>query len=227
MAGRKPARGACAYCGTETTKAAIARHLEKCPQRIEAVAKAESGPGEVETLLYLRVQDAYGGDFWLDLEMRGTATLKKLDEYLRAIWLECCGHLSEFSDGGWGGRKIGMSQPAAKAFAASPQLTHIYDFGTSSETRITLKSTRRGKPTTKHPIALLARNKMPEKPCDECGKAATHLCMECQFEHDQPGFLCDEHARNHPHDDYGEPMELVNSPRLGMCGYEGPADPPY
>jgi len=35
--------------------------------------------------------------------MRGSATLTKLDDYLRAIWLECCGHLSKFTIGGWGG----------------------------------------------------------------------------------------------------------------------------
>ena len=28
---------------------------------------------------------------------------------------------------------------------------------------------------------------------------------------------------HHPHDQYGEPIPLVNSPRLGMCGYDGPA----
>jgi hypothetical protein len=43
----------------------------------------------------------------------------------------------------------------------------------------------------------------------------------------QPGTLCDAHAATHPHEDYGEPLALVNSPRSGMCGYEGPADPPY
>ena len=26
---------------------------------------------------------------------------------------------------------------------------------------------------------------------------------------------------------YGDPISLVNSPRLGMCGYDGPAEPPY
>jgi hypothetical protein len=31
----------------------------------------------------------------------------------------------------------------------------------------------------------------------------------------------------HPHESYGEPTLLVNSPRVGLCGYEGPAEPPY
>jgi hypothetical protein len=49
------------------------------------------------------------------------------------------------------------------------------------------------------------------------------------YEADENGvwFLCDEHVKNHPHDEYGDPLPLVNSPRLGMCGYDGPAEPPY
>jgi hypothetical protein len=46
------------------------------------------------------------------------------------------------------------------------------------------------------------------------------------YEENQTGFLCDEHVEGYPHDNYGEPMPLVNSPRLGMCGYTGPAEPP-
>lgn len=227
MAQRKHSRGICAFCATETTKAAMTRHLEKCPARLEAIAVAEKGRGEVEVLLHLRVQDAYLKEFWLDLEMRGAATLKKLDDYLRVIWLECCGHLSEFSAGGWGSRKIGMNQPALKAFADAPQLTHIYDFGTSSETLVTLVEARQGYPLSKHPITLLARNVPPAQACQECEKPATHFCQECVYEEDKPGMLCDEHLKTHPHDNYGEPIPLVNSPRLGMCGYDGPAEPPY
>lgn len=227
MAGRKQSRGTCIFCEKEATKGAMTKHLQVCPRRLELVELAQKDKGEDEALLHLRVQDAYFTDFWLDIEMRGLATLKKLDEYLRAIWLECCGHLSEFSTGGWGTGKVGMSQSASKAFLASPQLTHIYDFGTSSETIVTLVETRKGKPLNKHPITLMARNLIPEVVCQSCEKPATHLCIECQYEDEKPGFLCAEHVKKHPHKNYGKPLKLVNSPRLGMCGYNGPAKPPY
>jgi hypothetical protein len=38
------------------------------------------------------------------------------------------------------------------------ELTHIYDFGTSSETLIKVVGMREGKPTNAHPITLMARN---------------------------------------------------------------------
>jgi hypothetical protein len=205
----------------------MARHLAKCPQRQERMAGAAQTTRKPETLYHLRAQDAWDGAFWLDLEVRGSATLKDIDAYLRAIWLECCGHLSQFSVGGWGGREIGKQRRVDAVFQGDVELTHIYDFGTSSETRIKAVGQRNGVPTSERPMALMARNLMPEATCIECDQPATHLCMECLIEDETQGTLCEKHARNHPHEDYGEPIELVNSPRLGMCGYTGPAEPPY
>lgn len=223
----KQSKGKCAYCGQEMIKSRIVKHLATCPQRQELINKAEHKKAGNETLYHLRVQDAWRSEFWLDLEMRESATLRDLDDYLRAIWLECCGHMSQFSIGGWRGEEIPKRSIADKIFRQGLELTHIYDFGTSSETLIRVVGLREGKPTTSHPIALMARNVMPAAKCIECGEAATSLCNECLIEEERWGTLCDKHAQTHPHENYGEPIPLVNSPRLGMCGYEGPAEPPY
>jgi hypothetical protein len=159
--------------------------------------------------------------------MVGSASLEKLDFYLRAIWLECCGHLSEFTIGGWGGQKIGKNRKADTVFEPGIVLRHLYDFGTTSETDIKVIGFREGKAIFKNSIALLARNQMPEVTCQECGKEANWLCFECLIECETTGLLCDAHAEIHPHDGYAEPIPLVNSPRMGMCGYDGPAEPPY
>jgi hypothetical protein len=49
--------------------------------------------------------------------------------------------------------------------------------------------------------------------------------MECVYDFGEDVFLCDEHLKDHEHEE--GPIALVNSPRLGMCGYTGPAEPPY
>lgn len=228
MATRKQSRGTCAYCGKTMAKGGISKHLATCPQRQAVITKAEQGKIKQETLYHLRVEDAYDKNYWLDLEMRGSKTLNDLDTYLRAIWLECCGHMSQFSLGTGGfGQEIGKTRKIGDLLRDGDQLTHIYDFGTSSETVIKVVKIREGKPSTPKPIALMARNEMPDYQCMECDQSATHLCMECMIEDGTPGMLCDVHTETHPHDDYGEPIALVNSPRLGMCGYTGPSDPPY
>lgn len=227
MPSRTQSKGTCYYCGAVVAKNAITKHLSACHERQQVIEKANQKSNSFQTLYHLRVQDAWLKEFWLDLEMRESATLKDLDTYLRAIWLECCGHMSQFSFGGWQGEEIPMSRQIGKVLQPGAELTHIYDFGTSSETHIKLVGMREGAPTTKHPITLMTRNLMPEAECQECGKPAAWFCVECQIEEERSGMLCDKHAENHPHDNYGDPVPLANSPRMGMCGYEGPAEPPY
>jgi len=227
VAERKQSSGTCTYCGAVVAISGVTKHMAACSEHQAAIENAHPGKGGPETLYHLRARDASQGEYWLDLEMPGSGTLRQLDDYLRAIWLECCGHLSEFSIGAWRGDRIPMSKKIGQVFLPGVQLTHIYDFGTSSETLIKVIGTREGRATTKRPVALMARNVMPEAQCRECERPATWLCMECLIEEDEWGVFCDEHAETHPHEDYGEPVRLVNSPRLGMCGYDGPAEPPY
>ena len=221
--------GTCGYCGEVVTKRGVLKHLEKCPRRQAALSAAEASSRPVETLWHLRVQDAYDKDFWLDLEMNGSASLDSLDQYLRAIWLECCNHLSEFTIGGWGGTEIDMARKADAIFQPDLVLRHLYDFGTTSETDIKVVGARQGQPASQHAIVLLARNRLPPSICKECGQPAYRMCFECLEEASESGdfYLCSQHAQDHPHAEYSELAEIVNSPRLGMCGYTGPAEPPY
>jgi hypothetical protein len=227
MARAKQTKGICAYCGQPIGKTAAARHFASCPACQNAAAHAEKSKRKPETLYRLRVQAQGQPEYWLDLEMRGGARLSDLDEYLRGIWLECCGHMSQFSVDGWGGGEVAKSRTIENAFGTGAELTHIYDFGTSSYTLIKSVGTRQGKPLTQHPVALLMRNEAPVYECMECQQPAAWFCSECVYEHEESGLLCDRHVEGHPHENYGEPVPVVNSPRFGMCGYEGPAEPPY
>ncbi len=237
MARKKQTRGNCIFCGREMTRGGLSKHLRTCPKRSEAIAEADFGPEQ--RIYHLAVRDSWDGHYWLHLEMCGSATLESLDEYLREIWLECCGHLSAFEigprrytqliDGGFSiGDEESMEIQVDKLFAEGMSIPYEYDFGTTSELTIAVVDERYGKALSKYPIYLMARNKMASVQCIECGKEAMWLCMQCFYEReDQRCELCDEHAKSHSCDDYGGPMPLVNSPRTGMCGYVGPAEPPY
>ena len=216
------------YCGRVATRGGMARHLRSCPKRQQVIGRGSAAAEDGEPILHLQVQDTYSGQYWLHLEMRGSAPLKSLDRYLRAIWLECCGHMSKFTVGdSWGGRDVSESTKVANALRPGAQLTHVYDFGTSSYTTIKAVNSRTGILPGRHPISLLARNDPPVMECMKCGESAVVLCMECVHEHELAGGLCEQHAAAHPHVNYGEPLPIVNSPRLGMCGYDGPAEAPY
>jgi len=81
----KPSKGKCAYCGQEVTKGGVTKHLSACPKRQAIIEKAERTRDESEALYHLRVQDAWRSEFWLDLEVRGSATLKEVDGYLLKV----------------------------------------------------------------------------------------------------------------------------------------------
>jgi hypothetical protein len=227
MSERTQSRGECSYCGALIARGGSRRHLDSCARRKAAIAEAEASGGAAEPLLHLRVENADSSAFWLDLEMRGAASLKTLDSYLRAIWLECCGHLSRFSTGEWGAGEIPMTRKAKDVFRPGITLTHMYDFGTPTVTQVKLVAARTGTPASSRPMKLMMRNVMPEAPCAKCEAPATHLCMGCFEEMEEVATLCAAHAKKHRHRDWDAPILLVNSPRLGMCGYDGPAAEPY
>ncbi|MFN8439800.1 MAG: hypothetical protein U0175_03470 [Caldilineaceae bacterium] len=239
MTRHKMTRGSCIYCGKEMTRSGMAKHLLSCEQRQAAQAKAAAGKETEQTLYHLEVKDAWSGDYWLHLEMRGNAKLVSLDEYLREIWLECCGHLSAFHIGDWRytqmfndelnvGDEKSMNLQVKTLFEPGLEIPYEYDFGTTSELVIKVLGERNGKPNTKHPIVLMARNYPLDFKCMVCGAPATHYCTQCMYENENGEcMLCDQHVEEHECDEYGPPSQIYNSPRLGMCGYDGPAEPPY
>ena len=226
MAQTKQTRGACAFCGRQMTGNGMVKHLSACPKRKDTLGESNPKAGKEQKIYHLKIQDAWLNDFWLHLEICSSATLKDLDSYLRSIWLECCGHLSQFSPKGHLGEEIAMDSEVSAVFHPGLELTHIYDFGDSSETLIKVVGEREGTPLNEHPIYLMARNELPEVETCACGKPGAWLCMDCTESEDEVALLCEKHAKDEQHQDHNL-MPIINSPRTGRCGYAGPAEPPY
>jgi len=110
------------------------------------------------------------------------------------------------------GAKLGdVLQPGVK-------FGYEYDFGTTTELALKVVGERAGALKAKT-VEILARNDQPPINCGVCGKPATQVCTQCMFEGPE-AWLCDEHAEEHEcGTDYFLPV--VNSPRVGMCGYTG------
>lgn len=218
--------GNCALCGKRTSKAAMTRHLKRC------AADNEPSQGKPTHLFHLRVEDAYSSIFWLGLEMKASSTLADLDAFLRETWLECCGHLSAFDIEGstysvhpYGGDPFlgipaerGMNVKLEDVLDVGTRFHHTYDFGTSTELKLRVVSEREGR-IGGEPLRILSRNEAPVWTCALCDQPATQICTYCMYEQENP-FYCEAHAEDH---DCEEEMLLpvVNSPRMGMCGYTG------
>ena len=125
MARSVQSKGDCVYCKRPLSRGGLAKHLHTCSAHQQAITQAK-GKG-TQTLYHLQVQDAYDGNFWLHLEMNGNATLQTLDDYLREIWLECCGHLSHFAIGNaWDDRELAMNRKIHQVLQPGVELVHYY-----------------------------------------------------------------------------------------------------
>jgi len=199
--------GVCGLCGARVGKAALGRHLRTCLEGTSGRARSR--------VLLLRAQAVGGPMYWLDVAARPDAKLKALDDLLRGVWLECCGHLSEFSSGPR--QEVGMTRTIDEVLGLSgSRLDYVYDFGSSTELVVSHSGVIEAAP--EQGVRVVARNEAPAWPCDVCGRPASMLCVECVY--DGRGFCCETHALEHP---CGEDLLLpvVNSPRMGVCGYTG------
>ncbi|MFZ2147418.1 MAG: hypothetical protein WAV28_09365 [Sedimentisphaerales bacterium] len=220
-------KGQCNLCGGTFSKPAMTKHLGTCKQNEQDSGKSFPGrnPRQAE-VFHLVVEGRYSLDYWMHLDVPADLTLEDLDDFLRDIWLECCGHLSAFEIEGTTYSVQPMedfddeSMEAGLDSVLSPGMKFHYEYDFGSTTHLALKVISQEQKQIKgKSIAVLARNEPPSIPCMSCGKIATQVCTECLCS-DSGGWLCDECAVEHQ---CGEDMLLpvVNSPRVGVCGYTG------
>ncbi len=218
---RTTSYGTCRVCGKRTTKGGMTRHLKTCLPQHDPTA------GKRHELCLVRAQDAYSSEYWLCVELLARTPLEQLDRFLRRVWLECCGHMSAFQRRVPGGGRYGWAEDAdvdmgtrvASAFPADKTvLAYEYDFGSTTKLSVQLLGRRQGSKPDRA-VRLLARNEPPQWSCGVCDKPATRICPFCGYGTD--AFLCDAHAPDHECDDPETLLPVVNSPRMGVCGYTG------
>jgi len=220
--GQKHSEGECRFCHKIFSGRGIGKHLLACEAKKE-IDEALNRRKKQGDIYHLAI--SAWGPYWLHIEMKGTATLFKLDKFLREIWLECCGHLSQFTirgvsyssyeehDDFWGDAPESMDIPLEDVLNLKDKFSHEYDFGTPTELSLQVVSIRKGVMDT--PIRILARNHPPVFECQNCKKIASQICALCMEDY------CDKCMEAHEcGEDYA--MPLVNSPRTGVCGYVGP-----
>jgi hypothetical protein len=146
--------------------------------------------------------------------------MKTIDKFLRDIWLECCGHFSEFSDKN---ATVPMTRHLTQVISKGLKIEYVYDYGSSTE--LTLSMIQTIQYVDEGQLLILFRNRAPEYECSSCNKKAVAVCPYCIDEGE--GFLCQSCSGQHKCvQEEGEDLlsPLINSPRVGVCGYTGSID---
>lgn len=206
-------KGICAYCKTEIPKnsSSILNHLSKCEYF------RESKDNKRTNYFILLLEGKYNPEYWIVIKAKPYISMKKIDKFLKDIWVECCGHLSEFHDGN---SNIAMTRKINQVFEKGCKIDYIYDFGSSTELSLALIGELEY--SAGKDIQILFRNKEIEFQCSYCDNKAVAICPFCIY--GEEGLLCDSCIENHQCvQDEGEDvlLPIVNSPRLGECGYIG------
>jgi hypothetical protein len=217
--------GVCELCTERTSKAAMNKHLALC------APKHDRRNGPPSDLFQLHVEGNGAPMFWLDVEVKGESPIRRLDDLLRRVWLECCGHMSAFETGGlrysvlvdneFGPTRDERSMSAkVSQVLTSPgqRLSYEYDFGSTTELTLRVINVRTGT-IGRSAARLLARNEPPVWKCAVCDAPATLVCPFCMGESNP--FICARHAAEHACADEESFLPVVNSPRMGVCGYTG------
>ena len=185
----------------------MTRHLMSCPS-------THDGRGAPTALVQLRIEAAGDPRYWLYVEAQAGATLQQLDAFLRRVWLECCGHMSAFRVGQ---REVAKRSAIGQAFGPKGlRFTYDYDFGSTTTLGGQVLAERQGS-LGRAALRLLARNDPLPWRCEMCTRPASIVCPFCLYS--GPSLFCDEHAQEHPCAEEQAYLPVVNSPRMGVCGY--------
>lgn len=207
-------KGICYRCKQLVTKNNAKSHISKC------FSLSEAPP--VDAFIVKAQWPHKNPIYWLYLSVPFKSKLEDLDHFLREIWLECCGHLSQFTinrkryssyfepNPFWPFEEFSMSIRNDKVLIPGLKFTYEYDFGSTTE--LLLEVVGQIKTETAKEIGIMVRNQEPEFKCVSCDEKAEVIstsegdcfCESC-VEEDDDFYL----------------LPLVNSPRTGVCGYAG------
>ena len=189
-------KGLCKYCGKEYTKGGMLRHLPACKKRKE---KLESEKGKRKCSYFqIVIMAKYSKKYWLIIEV---------------------GDKDIF----WGTPARHMNYRLRDVVKVGDNISYEYDFGSTTELILNVHSYREGVRTADE-VVILSRNNPIEIICSQCGKnKAKWVNPEAYY--DEKPFWCEECLKEEAgmEDICGIEymLPVCNSPRMGVCGYEG------
>lgn len=216
--------GICALCGSSFSKSAMKKHLESCIKKHPPAKQTDSLVPQKRFIIL--VEGIFLHEYWMYLDVPTNSLLQRLDNFLRDTWVECCRHLSDFAIDGesyisetdeYFKKDKSMDYIMNRILSVGKKFTYRYDFGSSTYLDLKVISEHEVE-VENSSIVLLARNESPQVLCDSCGKTAAYICRQCGYSGNL--WVCEDCAPDH---ECGEEMLLpvVNSPRVGVCGYTG------
>ncbi len=153
-----------------------------------------SRPKDRQANIYTHASITAYQHHWMDVVIRQDTTLRQMDAFLRETWLECCLHLSQFKFG----------EMSAGCDELEDDRNSINDLDTTDLANFDSQY-----------LTLVLPGQSVLHEYDMGTTSETTITSQCLYElpETQPIVVV---TQNHP-----IPGEAFNSPRWGMCGFDG------
>lgn len=173
-------------------------------------------------------------EYWLDILINENFTLRDLDDLIRGVWVECCGHLSNFRIDGvkyevsidedfFIFEKAETMDIALKdVLKRGQKISYEYDYGTPTDLEITVKAHKKG--NTLDQFWVVGNNDDLKHKCTYCKKRKAIYIDPSTVYEESPKFICKrcfEELEDEEIDDIYW-LNVCNTPRMGVCGFDGP-----
>lgn len=224
----------CRACNKKVAASGSKKHITQCAKvQTFLESKENLTPG-----FLLKVVDYFAPDvYWMYITAPKNMNLDQLDVFLRKLWLECCGHLSQFDL--TADKTRGYSSLEPDDFMHNFEGGSVLDVGSKKKHRLIGDVTQVGDtfsytydmgsstmlkfqtiseidcPADRFIIVM--RNENPAATCGLCEQPAEVMCSYCDHA------LCEECKTSNHSCKNAFLLPLVNSPRAGVCGYDGPS----
>jgi hypothetical protein len=186
---------ACLECNKMITHNSYPKHLMKCYSKYKGH-------------LVIFMSEGILGKYFMFVVIGDKCKLKDIDNFLIDKWCNCCNHISVFEKTGkHKANEVELKKKSLYKDVCQKYINYTYDMG--SPTEITIENIGELKGTTQiDNVLIISKNDIidPGK-CTKCKKnKGTHL-ENCKVR-------CEKCI------DPDIALEIVDSPRTGMCGYE-------
>jgi hypothetical protein len=193
----------CNQCNKEYCKNRFLTHYNKC------ILKNSNLTGYI--VKFLSRSDITNELYYIYASIGTKCEFSNIDKFLRETWCECCGHLSTFTDDD--DNELPKSKKIEECNVGDIFL-YEYDMGTTTMISMEIIGKFNENDSNESEINIINRNLPPIVKCYNCKEDATLynsetdkiICKECRIKLrlKRNKFI----------------MNIVNSPRTCMCGYE-------
>lgn len=203
----------CYYCNKELTEKTIKRHMKSCSEMKKSIQEQSATDKKQRNQFIISIKPKYAGnEYCIYLSIDGTLGLIYIDKFIRDIWVECCGHLSGFKIRGSFYQDHSMNTKLNNILNIDEKFEYEYDFGSTTHLILEVVDIIQV-PSSFSQIEIIARNYEINHECEICGAEAKY------FNYGKDEWECKNCIDKD--DDMISEFDYCNSPRDGVCCYEG------